>query len=84
MVLQERATVGDEDVRAVIEMLMGIVKNPKANYRSKTSAARVLVQYKRLNLDSIRTAFGCEKGDIEERLEELEAREMAASDRPTT
>jgi hypothetical protein len=72
MALGERATVGDDDVRLVIDELMKIIKNPKANYRSKTAAARALLQYRRVNLDAIRTAAACEMADFEERLEAME------------
>jgi hypothetical protein len=72
--LGEHQAIDDADMRTVIETLMGIIKNPKANYRSKTAAARVLAMYKRLNLDSIKTAATIEMGDLQERLEDLEER----------
>jgi hypothetical protein len=62
----------------VIEMLMAIVKNAKSTDRAKTAAARVLGQYKRLNLDAIRTSASVQMGDVMERLEELEERHHAA------
>jgi hypothetical protein len=68
---QERQTISDDDVRTVINVLMDIVKNPRAPHRSKTSAARVLLGYRRLECDQL-------EGDLVERLEAIEERNEQA------
>jgi hypothetical protein len=78
--LSERATVSDGDVRTVIDMLMSIVRHPKAAFRAKTSAARVLLQYRKVNLEAIKTANACIADLVAEKIDLLEERNESSHD----
>lgn len=54
--------LSDDQVRTVIDRLMGIVSHPKAPFRAITAAARVLLQNHRSALEA----------DVIDRLEALE------------
>lgn len=66
--------LSEDDAQFVIDRLMGIVRNPKATFRAITSASRVLLAYRRVNLDAIRTAAACDSIGIQEQLDALEER----------
>ena len=72
MAMEARTALTADEARRVINAMLAIIDNPKATYRSKTAAARVLAQYQRAGLEAIRVASSVEMADIEERLEAME------------
>jgi hypothetical protein len=80
MALGAHTALTADEARRVINAMLAIIDKPNAPYRAKTAAARVLAQYQRAGLDAIRTATACDMADIEEQLEQLEARASAVAE----
>ncbi len=72
--MREQTSLSPVEAREVIDALLLILRHPKANFRTRTSAARELLRHRALALSALRAENDLVADAVQEQLDRLEER----------